>query len=845
MPKPQVRKSSLSAADKRKRELTAAIFNKAIDKRNRCEADPKTYPPGTPGRQGIIDFGEDANGNPIRVFYDHQVIAAQRVVEKSWRDPYTQRKGKGMLVLHAPGLGKTITGVGCIGAIDAGGTPFGRDEKHLVLGPKNVFGQWHKAIDKWVDCTSNFSDEEKARRKDGVLYARRWQDLTAEAIENAKIVVTTPTAVRQAYKTFMFLKKTKYWTSGKSTGKKHERTKHEWLPKPGKPVHAFFKHLRKWRGGFPAFASVIADEMPTYCNPASAVGMVVQECCDNAIYVVALSGKPGRSRPKQMAHLCRTACWKPTEYHAVRAWNRKRYSNGTAVSRETVLGFHREIVEYCDETVVDLPPVRITRCVFNAGIGLKADGSVDQHQLNTANGWLRYAKMNAAEKKKLKQEGEEAGVLRTLETEMWRGIAKMVNYSMDSTLGANMASGFKARWLKMRRRALLQPSEQTVMLYRKARQHQDAGDTRILMFFHSATYGRIVKDYFKMKGGCGKLLRYMGGQSEERRTKVLEDFLPPEGTPMPEANPPKRILFMSKAGSVGTNIAPGCWTVFIAGDVPYNNACIEQAYSRVRRITQPEGTKIQVVFFEPRNSIISAKFVQHIDKRDRLERALNAADFSKFDETQKDIWRLNGSLVGDLNEADAQGNYPETMYARKVRYEWEQDRTKPKPPEAEDVHALRAWQLPLEEPLHTADRAEAGRPAYVPPASDPVESDSDDDCPIFQSDFDDASSSEDEDESPQVDDDGLAVDPPPGSKRKRKQPVAVKQEAPGPSKKKQKKRSADAILPELLQGLRKSVEDEDDWLADDDEPDEWEGDGEETEDEGEDEGEDEDEDDEE
>ena len=158
MPKPQVRKSSLSTAERRKRELTAACFNKAIDKRNRCEPDPTKYPPGTPGRQGIIDFGEDANGNPIRVFYDHQVIAAQRVVEKSWRDPYTQRKGKGMLVLHAPGLGKTITGVGCMGAIDAGGTPFGRDEKHLVLVPKNVFGQWHKVIDKWIDCTSNFSD---------------------------------------------------------------------------------------------------------------------------------------------------------------------------------------------------------------------------------------------------------------------------------------------------------------------------------------------------------------------------------------------------------------------------------------------------------------------------------------------------------------------------------------------------------------------------------------------------------------------------------------------------------------------------------------------------------------
>ena len=58
----------------------------------------------------------------------------------------------------------------------------------------------------------------------------------------------------------------------------------------------------------------------------------------------------------------------------------------------------------------------------------------------------------------------------------------------------------------------------------------------------------------------------MGGMSQTRRdeSKFLGDS-------------ERGILFISSAGSVGTNVAPGCWTVFVVGDLPYNNACLKQA----------------------------------------------------------------------------------------------------------------------------------------------------------------------------------------------------------------------------------------------------------------------------
>ena len=283
----------------------------------------------------------------------------------------------------------------------------------------------------------------------------------------------------------------------------------------------------------------------------------------------------------------------------------------------------------------------------------------DVGQQRRHNGWLAWAQLQA------QQAQQDPDMAAHYERVMWRGISKMINYSSDSTLGDYLAKGFKSHPVECFRKALLQPSNLTEIVLKSVRKAYQHGITKIMMYSHSATTLQIIYNQALDEGGCGKLLRYMGGMSQTRRDEVLEEFL---------GDPSERgILFISSAGSVGTNVAPGCWTVFVVGDLPYNNACLKQAVSRVRRVNQPEGTKIQVIVFEPRFSLTSAKMLQHVDKRDRLELALNCGDFSKFDPEQNERWRLSESLVSDLTLVDANGNYGENNRARQTRTQYEEE----------------------------------------------------------------------------------------------------------------------------------------------------------------------------
>ena len=159
----------------------------------------------------------------------------------------------------------------------------------------------------------------------------------------------------------------------------------------------------------------------------------------------------------------------------------------------------------------------------------------------------------------------------------------MINYSSDSTLGDYLAKGFKSHPVECFRKALLQPSNLTEIVLKSVRKAYQHGITKIMMYSHSATTLQIIYNQALDEGGCGKLLRYMGGMSQTRRDEVLEEFL---------GDPSERgILFISSAGSVGTNVARRL-TVFVVGD----NARLKRP-SRVRRVNQPEAPR-QVIVFE-------------------------------------------------------------------------------------------------------------------------------------------------------------------------------------------------------------------------------------------------------
>jgi hypothetical protein len=727
MPYPQKRRDQLTAEEAAQRDLDMAQFNEAVTYGNVFEET---------GRKGTVTFpwnphkhGENQGG--YEAFMDHQIIGAHKVVEKNYDVEYTQRKGTGFIALYAPGTGKTVYSMAVWAAIDVACVPPHIDGKSLFVVPLNTFSQWKATMLKWLDPSVNFnSDEEKARRGNGFLFAEKHQHLTAEAIANAKIILTTPSALSSAYRTFM---KLHYVNRQYKTGRKYKQR--EWRRRPNTDVHPFFRYMRRWRNGVPAFSLVITDELPNYCNPRSCQGQIVTECCENTVYSIPLSGTPGRARPRQMADLARAAQLRPAYFWDVKAWHVKGYKD-KAVRRNTVIAFHDELVDRVTEDVVMMPELVRRGINFAPKIGLKADGTFSREHLDYCNGYLEAAQNGGVALAAGAAEGD-ADYRRKLEGIMWRGIAKMANFVSDSTLGLRMGSGFDDDPVGAYREALEMPSNQTELVYRMARHHQAHGAKRIVIYSLSKKMLHILKHYFLKHGGCGKLCRYMGGQSQRAWDKSLQTFL----------SAPKSILFMSKAGAVGTNIAPGCHTIFLVGDLPYNNTCLDQAIARIRRCNQPAGTKIEAWFFQPRDSIISKKMEQHVDKRVRLEQALNSANFDNFTEDVdggKELWRRSASLVHGLkkaivDEGPNQGDYPELDDVAAMRTNYDHARRTalargeappPKPDELDDrdtyPNAL-AKDMVLPPPIFPVD-------GFVPVEDDAIDnpSDSEDDCEILE-----------------------------------------------------------------------------------------------------------------
>ena len=98
--------------------------------------------------------------------------------------------------------------------------------------------------------------------------------------------------------------------------------------------------------------------------------------------------------------------------------------------------------------------------------------------------------------------------------------------------------------------------------------------------------------------------------------------------------------------------------MFVVGDIPWNNSDLAQAHGRIHRITQDKP--VEIVQFEPRRSVTTAKLDAHIDKRDRLEPAMRDEDFSKFSVDSDEQWRLRAEVTLSLTTLDKNGNYKKT-----------------------------------------------------------------------------------------------------------------------------------------------------------------------------------------
>lgn len=128
------------------------------------------------GRRGIVRL-TDRFGSP-RFFYDHQIIAAQRLWLKDKDTPLEEGRKAAMACLHDMGLGKTVTAILMVAGIHM----LIRDiaeELTIVVCPLSVLRTWSDTFRAWTTLD------------DRIVMAEHQTKITSDVMKNACVVITT------------------------------------------------------------------------------------------------------------------------------------------------------------------------------------------------------------------------------------------------------------------------------------------------------------------------------------------------------------------------------------------------------------------------------------------------------------------------------------------------------------------------------------------------------------------------------------------------------------------------------------------------------------------------------
>lgn len=657
---------TLEAANK----IRSTITNR-VDSRNVCPQ----------GKRGIIDLANTADPERPRNFYMHQAIAVQNLMLKNLKQPYFVRKAA-QLWVHDVGMGKTISAVLAIGALHKF-VKRPEDFKILIVVPLGVVDMWYRTLKEWTTLGSK------------IHKATKQNEITQKMLETEHVLVTTKDAIVAAYKTFMFWDrkheeyvtqggKTKYrpgWSYGVDPRNLRMRAK---FPDGRPPKHPLFEYLDKCKTtpipniGFneanpfakyegamlPAWCAGFRDEIHTNSNPKTQHGKVLNLLFDQMVYTVGLTATPVRSKPEQVANICRALnvqgvggelLW----MQDAKNWKVRGHGSHT-LRRDTIVRFHDELVDRAGRETVSMTDVKHVLVQFDPFIGRKPDGTYDREQQVQHNSYLLSAKNVAADIELVPQ-----GVHRSREDDkyLWTSFTTMTQMCFNGVLGmVESAKEFETN-KRLYRKALKQPSEQMRLIWRMLRDRQQKGHGRIVVYSESVVMLTLLRNQLAVWGACGKLLLYTGSVDINRRDRMIREFLGPES--------PRSVLLVSAAGALGTTLCPGCDTMFVVGDIPWNHADLQQAHGRVHRINQDKP--VEIVQFEPRRSLTSAKLESHIDKRDRLEPAMRDADFSNFEENGEDFWRTACAATLNIATVDERGNYRETARQAQERENHERE----------------------------------------------------------------------------------------------------------------------------------------------------------------------------
>lgn len=566
----------------------------------------------------------DAEGKP-RKLYTHQVIAAQRLLQREARAPWAQRKAS-LLAIHEVGSGKTVTAILVLAAVRVL-NPHHRDTKTLIVCPLSVLEMWHETVRAWTTL-----DNEQ------VLATSKQAALTEAAIARASVIITTPETLVAAFKSFVYvgtgpddLKKPRMQRFRHGVAPTNTKRR-EGLKGASPPVHPLFLLLAQ---PLPQFALAIVDEIHRVSNPLTLAGHVVGMFTGAATYKLGLTGTPVTSKPSQIANLARAIDGRPDWLQKASHFFTPKGGNDRSLRRSTVAAFHEFLVDRVDASFIDLPEKRCLLLEYDPFVGLNANGAADAQAIEQHNRTLASAQQMAATGGDVIQWGEE-------QRAAFSAIVALGNFEFSALLGMRGAKAFEAD-PSLYAEAAATPSETMRLIARVVASRQEAGHARVAIFCESTTQLKILRRYLEAQSNAGALFLFDGSLSAAQRAAMVRGFLECD----------RGILLFSSAGSIGITLCPGCAVLLSVGSLPWNASTIDQAFGRIYRIGQDKP--VEIIQFAARRSVTFAKLGLHADKRDRLARAATDEDYSQF--VDGDKWRETRRILGACVPLDTRGNY--------------------------------------------------------------------------------------------------------------------------------------------------------------------------------------------
>ena len=567
----------------------------------------------------------DAQGRP-RKLYTHQVIAAQRLLQREGKAPWAQRKAS-LLAIHEVGSGKTVTAILVLAGVRLL-NPHRAETKTLIVCPLSVLEMWLETVRAWTTL-----DGEQ------VLAACKQAALTEDAIARASVIITTPETLVAAFKTFVYV-----GTEPEDLKKpRMQRFKHGVAPTDTKrreqlngaqpPVHPLFLLLAQ---PLPQFALVIVDEIHRVSNPLTLAGHVVGMFTGAATYKLGLTGTPVSSKPSQIANLARAIDGRPEWLQKARHFFTPKGGNDRSLRRSTVAAWHEHLVDRVDASFIDLPDKRCLLLEYDPFVGLRADGTTWAEAVEKHNSVLASAQQMAAAGAETIQWGEE-------QRAAFSAIVALGNFEFSALLGVKGAKAFEDE-PSLYTEAAAAASQTMRLIARVIDSRQAAGHARVAVFCESTTQLKILRCYLeRQERTVGTLLLFDGALSAAQRASIVRQFLECD----------RGVLLLSGAGSIGITLCPGCEVLLSVGSLPWNASTIDQAFGRIYRIGQDKP--VEIIQFAARRSVTSAKLGLHADKRERLARAAADEDYSQF--VDGDKWRETRRILGSCVPLDVRGNY--------------------------------------------------------------------------------------------------------------------------------------------------------------------------------------------